>query len=171
METQPSQIRQALLVFDACTFNPFKDFKTTKVRLKDKLQIQLRDQPRIVRLLGDLKHNSDFTITQFIPIAIKVWGHGSDEQVLEKLEELAWEYPDHIIIFVTRDLGFCADSGWKEEVNRVYIIMLPRKYFSKTIDQYSRLDMMYIIAIDVTNFFTQGKVTLSTIFSPAATLN
>lgn len=171
MDTQTAHHYQALLVFDACTFNPLKNFKTTKVRLKKKLQHQLRDQPTISRLLGDLKHNDCFTITQFIPIAIQLWGHASDEQVLNKLEELAWEHPEQVVIFVTRDLGFCNDSGWKKEHSRVYVIVLPRQYFSKTIDQYSRLEMMYIIAIDVRNFFTQGSVKLSTIFSPAYSFN
>jgi hypothetical protein len=168
MGTSDCKLRQVLLAFDACTLNPFKKFDHKKPRLKAKLKRQLLDQPRILQLLCDLQRGQGFVINQFIPVSIQKWGRAHDEQVLEQLEALAWSNPGQIVIFVTRDHGFCAESGWRSDQSRVYICILPRRFFNKDIGQYSRLDMMYIIAIDITHFLTQGEVKYSRLYSPAA---
>ncbi len=160
-------VRRVLLVFDASTFNPFKNFKTTKVRLKKKLFNQIKDQPRVLSLMADLKQGPGFVVKGFIPIVTEPWGHGDDIQILDKLEEIASENPGHLIIFITRDLGFCQESGWQAHLSRIYICVLPRKFLSKTIDQYSRLDMMYIISIDIINLLTIGQPKYSQLFAPA----
>ncbi len=166
MNTSAHSRSKALIVFDACTLNPYKNFKTTKVRLKKKLQVQLRDQPRIIRLISELKQGNGFSITQFLPIAVESWGHGSDEEVLDKLEDLAEENPDQLVIFITRDLSFCQAAGWRPELSRVFICILPLRFFTKTIDQYSRYDMMLIISKDIKNLFTYGQVTFSRLYTP-----
>lgn len=167
MDLSTSSTRpEALLVFDASTFNPFKNLKTSKPRLKAKTSRQLKDQPKILQLLSRLQDGKGFSVSQFIPLALRPWGRADDEQVLNELEKLAGDYPQCVVIFITRDCGFCYASGWHPEQSRIFICILPRVYFSKSISQYSRLDMMYIIAIDVTSFFTKGNVMYSQLYSP-----
>lgn len=167
MNTAVQAQPKALIVFDACTFNPYKNFKTTKNRLKKKLQLQLRDQPRIIKLISELKHSNSFTVTELVSIAVEPWGHGSDEEVLSKLEDLAEENPDQLVIFITRDLAFCQSAGWRPELSRVFICILPLRFFKKSIDQYSRYEMMLIIAKDIKNLFTYGQVTFSRLYTPS----
>ncbi|MDP3986356.1 MAG: hypothetical protein Q8P77_02920 [Candidatus Veblenbacteria bacterium] len=161
-----SDVRQALIVLDACTFNPFKPFKTTKPRLKAKIQRQLNDQPKILQLLSKLQGGQRFVVHKCIAVAAQSWSHNDDSHVLAEIEKIAAENPGCIVIFVTRDQGFSYSADWRSYQSRVYIFVLPHVFFSKSIDQFSRLDMMYIISIDVTTFLTNGRVTYSQIYMP-----
>ena len=166
MDIGSQSIREAVVVFDCCTFNPFKDFKTTKRRLKAKFRAQALLQPRVLQYIRKLQEAEKFHVSQVVPLACQSWGHGTDLQVLEKVEQIAGENPQVIVIFVTRDYGFCQSAEWHAEHSRVYICVLPRTFSGKTVDQYNRLEMMYIISIDVTHFLTQGKVTYCRLYCP-----
>ena|SRR3989339_300173 len=162
-----SSVQQAKLVFDASTFNPFKKFKTTKPRLKAKLQRQLQDQPLIDHLIARLKYQKEFTINEFIFVAWQNREHNDDEHILLDVEKVADDNPDCLVIFITRDRGFTYAAGWHSYNSNVYIIRLPAVFFGKSSDQFNRLDMMKIIQKDITNLFVTGSVTFSRLYSPA----
>ena len=162
-----SSVQQAKLVFDACTFNPSKKFKTTKPRLKAKLRRQLQDQLIIDQLIARLKYQAGFTVNEFIFVAWQNREHNDDEHILLDVEKVADDNPDCLIIFITRDRGFTFDAGWHTYNSKVYILLLPAVFFSKPSDQYNRYDMMKIIQIDITNLFVTGSVTFSRLYTPA----
>ncbi len=162
-----TQTISVILAYDACTFNPFKRIKkNASPRMKSRKLRYIRQQPAINAFLAKLTNGAAFDVVQQVVVATQTWGRADDGTVLEKLELMASERPAARLIFITRDYGFCRSAEWRPEHSRVYICMLPRKFHNKTVDQYTRLEMMYIIVIDITHFVTDGSAVYSRLYEP-----
>lgn len=155
-------MQEAVLVFDASTFNPDKNFKTTKPRLKAKTQRQLRDQTIINSLFAKLKYQKKFNVNELRYIAWQDLPDTGDQHVLIEVERLAADNPNCLVIFITRDQGFTYSSMWRPYSSRVYVMVLPLF----TCYGCTRLDMAKIIAADIRDFLNFGHVCISNLHSP-----
>lgn len=133
-----------IIALDACVCNPFK--RNSRDRA---------GQAKITKLIDALC--DQLKVIKVISTAQAIGSYRSDAEVLDFLENEAFEN-QAVVVLVTRDYGFADDASWHPDQSMVCIYLLPRKFFGRRVDQYTRVIMIQIITTDFSHLFLHGHL-------------